>query len=160
VTTKTTSPETIAANVLVERHSDRLPRFVVIPSALVNAWQLQETTTVEGSINGVAFGRRSLKPWDSDRWFIELPELICRQAHIDVGNTVNVVVRLASVDLPAELASLVRTDAKASAAWSALTGSQQRMLREHVLAAKSTRVRLQRAYRGLGATPETNPHRP
>lgn len=160
MTTRATSPETIAASVLVERHSDRLPRFVVIPAALLNVWQLRETTTVEGSINGVAFGRRSLKPWDADRWFIELPEAICRKAHIDVGSTANVVVRLASVDLPAELASLLRSDARASAAWSALTGSQQRMLREHVLAAKSARVRLQRAYRGLGAAPETNPQRP
>ena len=57
---------------MIERKQAELPSFVVIPAAEVARWKLRATTTVEGTLDGVPLGRRSLKRWDDQRWFIEL----------------------------------------------------------------------------------------
>jgi hypothetical protein len=45
---------------------------VVVPATKVARWKLTATTTIEGTLDGVVLGRRSLKRWDDERWFIEL----------------------------------------------------------------------------------------
>lgn len=135
----------------VERKDRRLPRFMVVPAQLLDGWKLDGTTVVEATVNGVAVGRRSLKKWDDDRWFVELAQPMCDLAGVDTGDRVKLSLRLASAELPEELATLLARNRRAQAAWAKLTSAQQRMLREEVFAAKSTDARRRRAERGLGA---------
>lgn len=135
----------------VERKDRRLPRFLVVPAERLEGWKLAGTTVVEATVNAVAVGRRSLKRWDDDRWFIELAQPMCARAGVDTGDRVKLSLRMASDDLPEELATLLATHRRAQAAWARLTPAQQRMLREEVLAAKSTDARRRRAERALHA---------
>ena len=136
---------------VVEHKHEGLPRFVCIPLDEVAPWRLDVTTTVEGTLNGIDIGRRSLKRWD-DRscWWIELPEPLCRKAKIDKGDRVELHLRIASQELPQELAQLIASHAAARKAWERLTPGQQRMLREEVLAASQSATRERRARRALG----------
>jgi uncharacterized protein YdeI (YjbR/CyaY-like superfamily) len=61
-----------------------------------------------------------------------------------------VSLRLASMELPAELARLIEEQPRAKAVWAALTASQQRMILEDILAAKAPEARRRRAERALG----------
>jgi hypothetical protein len=45
----------------IERKYRQLPRYVVIPARIPEAWNLTRTTTMTGSMNGVDLGRRGLK---------------------------------------------------------------------------------------------------
>ena len=142
----------IAVSAVIERQAEypKLPRFVVIPAGSVAAWKLAGTTTIEGTINGNDLGRRSLKCWDSARWFIELAEPICKGAGVDTGDRVELRIRIASEELPEELRSLIEKDAKARKAWQSLSAGSQRMLREEILALKRTATRERKARRALG----------
>jgi len=144
-------PEEISVALLtiVQRKQPNLPRFVVIPAQLVADWQLTGTTTVEGTLNGIDIGRRSLKPWDEQRWFVELPEPLCKKARVEKGHSVTIVMSLALEEMPAELTQLMASDPKAKSAWEKLTASQQRMLREHIVAAKQPATRERRARQAL-----------
>ncbi|MFN0058442.1 MAG: YdeI/OmpD-associated family protein [Planctomycetota bacterium] len=134
----------------VDRKDRRLPRFMVVPARLLDAWKLDGTAIVEATVNGVEVGRRSLKKWNDDRWFVELPQPLCDRAEVDTGDRVNLSLRLASEKLPEELATLLANSRPAQAAWAKLTPAQQRMLSEEVLAAKSADTRRRRAGRRLG----------
>ena len=96
-------------------------------------------------------GRRSLKRWDDRKcWWMDLPDALCRKAHVDTGDRVKLSVRIASEELPVELARLIKIDPAARARWERLTPGQQRMLREEILAAKQPVTRERRAARALG----------
>jgi hypothetical protein len=134
----------------VERKYAQFPRFVCIPLAKVAPWKLEATTTVEGTINGVDIGRRSLKRWDDRKcWWIDLPEPLCKKAGIETGDKVELNLRIASEDLPKELKDLIAKDPQAKARWERLTVGQRRMLREEVSAAKQSSTRTRRAARVL-----------
>ncbi len=47
----------------LQRKDPRLPVYVVISADHLKSWALAGTTVVEGSANGVDFGRRNLKAW-------------------------------------------------------------------------------------------------
>ena len=141
---------TIRLKARVERHQPGLPRFVVVLDSAVASWKLEDTTVVEGTAGGYDLGRRSLKRWDVGRWFLDLPGKWCRDAGVSTGDEVELTLRVASSALPEELSTLIEGSPTAKAAWTRLTASQQRMLREHVLAAKRTETRERRARRGLG----------
>jgi hypothetical protein len=134
----------------LERKDPRLPRFLVVPTSLLQEWELAGTTVVEATVNEVAVGRRTLKRWDPDRWFVELTQPMCERAGIDTGDRVNLTLELVSDELPSELAMLLSSNRRAQAAWGKLTAAQQRMLREEIFAAKSADTRRRRAERGLG----------
>lgn len=134
---------------IIERKHPKLPRFVVVPSKTVAGWKLEGTTVVEGELNGVEMGRRTIKRWDDERWFIELPEPLCRKAQVDTGDSVTITLRIAANDLPEELARLIADDPGAKARWEKLTPSQQRMLRENVASARQAVTRQRRAERAL-----------
>lgn len=133
----------------IEQKQRDLPRYVVIPAAVVRGWRVDGTTTVTGAINGTALGRRSLKRWDEARWFVELTATLCRAAGVDVGDTVAVALERADATLPAELSDLLARDTAAAQRWRAMTASQQRMVREEVFAAKGAATRARRAARSL-----------
>lgn len=134
---------------LIERKAPNLPRFVVIPSALLAPWKLTGTTALEGILNGVDLGRRNVKRWDENRWFLELPEPLCREAGVDTGDTVRLFLTVALDRMPGELTEILETDPDARARWQRMTASQQRMLKEDVLAARTPATRRKRALRVL-----------
>lgn len=145
-----TRPASLEVDAEVEHKHPGLPRFVCIAIDKVDPWNLDATTTVEGTLNGVDIGRRSLQRWD-DRacWWIDLPEPLCRKAKVETGDTVHLNLRIASEDLPEELAKLISTNPAAKKAWGQLTRGQQRMLREEILSAKQSETRRRRARLGL-----------
>jgi hypothetical protein len=143
--------KTLNLTSVIERKYGGLPRFVCIPISQVDPWRLQGTTTVEVTMNGVNIGRRSLKRWDDRNcWFMDLAEAWCRKANVETGDRIKLNLRIASEELPAELAQLIKNNPSARANWERLTPAQQRMLREEVLAAKLPGTRERRAARALG----------
>jgi hypothetical protein len=139
-------PREIRLTSTVIRHNPQFSRLVTIPLDKVAPWKLNETTIVEGSINEVELGRRSLKRWDDRNcWWIDLPEPLCKKAGLETGDKVTLVVRLASEDLPNELTEVLKKNQTAKASWEKLTKAQQRMLREEIFAAKSSATRTRRA---------------
>ena len=142
-------PGSIHLTAIVQRKDPRLPRFIVVPSAAIASWKLTETNTVTGALSGHDMGRRSLKKWDDERWFIELPQPLCQTARVEAGDRVTLDIRLASDELPVELAELLASDPAAKQIWERLTSGSQRMLREHVAAAKQAATRARRASTGL-----------
>ena len=134
----------------VIRHNPQFSRLVTIPLEEIEPWKLKGTTTVEGTINGVDLGRRSLKRWDERNcWWTDLPERLCKKAKLETGDEVTLTIRLASEDLPEELQDLLKTSRVAKANWEKLTQPQQRMLREDIFAAKTSATRRRRAEKFL-----------
>jgi len=143
--------KTLNVTSTIEHKHPGLPRFVCIPIRRIAPLKLSGTTTVEMTMNGIDTGRRSLKRWDDRNcWWMDLPDALCRKAGVDTGDTVKLSLRIASEDLPEELARLIKNNAAARARWEGLTPGQQRMLREEVLAGKQPATRERRAARGLG----------
>jgi len=133
------------------RHMPQFSRLVTIPLKAVSAWNLDGTTVVEGTINGIELGRRSLKRWDDRNcWWIDLPEPLCKRAKIDTGDKVTLKIHLALEELPRQLTELLNDVPVAKARWDKLTVAQQRMLREEILAAKNSETRTRRAAKVLG----------
>lgn len=141
--------KTLTCSVQIERHDPGLPRYVVVPSSVVRPWRLEGTTVVEGTLDGTDLGRRTMKRWDEERWFLDLPERLCRRAGVDTGDEVELVIRRASTELPAELESLLAGSLRARERWRELSASRRRMVREHVLAAKRPETRQRRARKAL-----------
>jgi hypothetical protein len=134
----------------VIRHNPQFARLVTIPLDIIAPWKLQETTVVVGTINGIDFGRRTLKRWDERQcWWIDLPDPLCKKVKIDVGDKVELNLTLASEELPEELKALLSKNPAAKARWEKLTSAQQRMLREEIFAAKSSATRTRRAEKVL-----------
>src|SRR6185295_4325652 len=101
-------PKQISLTSKVIRHHPQLSRLVTIPSEKILPWKLEQTTVVEGTINGVELGRRSLKRWDDRNcWWIDLPDPLCKRAKLETGDEVTLKIRLAPEDLPDELNDLL-----------------------------------------------------
>ena len=139
----------VKISVVLERTHPTLAAFVIVPAASVARFELAATTTVEVRVDDVELGRRSLLRLDDGRWCVEL-----RRDHLAAlgkspGERVTLVLALASTALPAELQSLLDSHPAARACWLALTDAQRRMLREDILAAKTSPTRERRARRAL-----------
>ena len=139
----------------IERHSPRLPRYLVIPNSTVSEWHLEGTIVVDGTLNATPIGRRSLKRWDNERWFIDLPDKLCKAARVDTGDRADLYITIASSELPTELADLLSRSSAARSRWERLTPSRQRQLREHILSAKRSETRKRRAHRALSPGSES-----
>ena len=143
-------PKQIKLASTVIRHHPQFSRLVTIPLDVVAPWKLENTTVIEGTINGVDLGRRSLKRWDDRNcWWIDLPDRLCKKANIDTEDVVDLCIQLTSEEVPVELESLLDKYDVASARWKAMTEAQRRMLREEIYAAKSTEARVRRAAKHL-----------
>lgn len=140
---------TITLSAIIERKQPDLPRYVVIPTATIQAWQLAGTTAINVALNGIAVERRTIKYWDEARWFLSITNTDCRRLGVDTGDTIELTMNVAATDLPAELAELLRSDAQARARWEALTQGQRRMLCEEIVAAKQSVTRERRARKAL-----------
>lgn len=142
--------KTLTVTSKVIRHMPQFSRLATIPLDKVAPWKLDQTIVVEGTVNGVEFGRRSMKRWDDHNcWWIDLPDPLCKKAKIDTGDEVELKIWLASEDLPEELQKLLTENKSAKVRWDKMTTAQQRMLREDVFAAKSSETRLRRAQKYL-----------
>jgi hypothetical protein len=144
----------VSLEVTIEQKAAALPAYVVVPAAKVARWKLEATTTIEGTLDGVALGRRSLKRWDEARWFVELTKGILAEVGKRVGDRAKLRMSVASAELPAELVRLIERDAAARARWEAHTDAQKRMLREHVFDARSSEARARRAEKALLPPPK------
>ncbi len=139
----------IELEALVERKDPRLPRYVVVPADFVTALDITTTTVVEGTLNGGDLGRRTLKRWDDARWFLDLPQGLCKERGIDAGSQIQLVLKVAAELMAPELRELLESNPEARRVWSALTVNQQRMLREEILRLKQSGARRRRALRAL-----------
>ncbi|MCI0606803.1 YdeI/OmpD-associated family protein [bacterium] len=146
---KNRRPDRVKLTAIVQRHHLAMPRFLEIPSKKLAKWRLSGTIVVEGTINRVELGRRSLKHWNKECWFIDLPNDLCLKTQIDTGSKASVVLRIAPDNLPEELSQLIDDDPAARDCWRKLTPSQQRTLREHVLSAKRPNTRQKRSAKAL-----------
>jgi hypothetical protein len=107
--------KTLHAISTIEHKQKGLPRFVCILMSKVDSWKLNGTTTVEVTMNGVDIGRRSLKRWDDRNcWFMDLADAACRKADIETGDRVKLSLKIASEELPAELAELIRENSQSA----------------------------------------------
>lgn len=139
----------LSLTAIIERKYAQMPRFVIVPGAVLTSWEIDKTTVVDCKVDGVDIGRRTLKRWDDERWFIDLPASQCQRAGVDTGDSVTLTLQMASTRLPKELSQLIRTDPAPMTCWERLTESQQRMLREHIAEAKQSATRKRRAVRAL-----------
>jgi hypothetical protein len=134
----------------LRRKAPQLPCYVEVPAALVAPWKIAATTVVDASINGVAIGRRTLKPWgDGKRWFIELTGPHCRKLGIETGDDLELRLERADETPPAELLAVLEASAGANQRWQRMSPSQRRVVCEQVRAAKRPDTRRSRASRFL-----------
>ena len=81
---------------------------------------------------------------------MDLADAVCHKANVETGDRVELILRIASEELPEELAKLIEENSRARARWERFTPGQKRMLREEILSAKQTTIRERRAARALG----------
>lgn len=141
--------EPLRALAVVKQKDPQLPTYVEIPAGTVAPWSLEGTTTVRVAVDGHDAGRRSLKRWDDERWFLNLTKAFRREAGVEVGDEVEVRLEIASTELSPELRELLEEDDDARACWEGLTDSRRRAVREHVRDAKRSETRRRRARRML-----------
>jgi hypothetical protein len=122
---------------LQRKHPD-LPVFIRIPGAVVAPWGLNEWRTVEGSLDGHDFGRRTIKDWSpGPDWFVEFLKPFLARAGLKPGDAVEVELRLADMTMPPEMAGRMDSDADFARAYEALIPNHRRKVVEHYLEAKT-----------------------
>jgi hypothetical protein len=129
----------------LERKDPRLPVYFVVPAARMADWGLAGTVVVEGRVNGTSLGRRTLKKWDADRWFVELAAPLCKAADLKQGDKLNVELVLADEGPPEELQAVLEAQPDLARRWSQVPRAQARAAMEHVRAGKSPSTRTRRA---------------
>jgi hypothetical protein len=102
---------------------------------------------IEGTANGVPFGRRTIKPLGkgSDGWFIEFTAPFCKTARLSVGDRVLLDLRLADSSTPRELEVMLSKSRGLTVAWEALPERARRDAGEYIRAAKAETTRERRA---------------
>jgi hypothetical protein len=130
----------------LQRKDPRLPVFIRIPGSVVAPWKLSEWITVEGSLNGHAFGRRAIKDWGkgSPDWFVEFLKPYLDGAGLAPGDTVDVELRRADMTMPPEMAARMKADPAFARAYEGLIPNHKRNAIEHYLAAKTAAGRTAR----------------
>jgi hypothetical protein len=131
----------------LQRKDPRLPVYVVIPGRYVQPWDLSGTAVIEGTANGIPFGRRTLKAWGkgTDDWFVEFTSPFCKVASLGVGDPVSLNIRLADTSTPQELKTIFLKRNGLEVAWLALSERERRDACEHIRAAKKQATRERRA---------------
>jgi len=142
------APPPVVFTAALQRKDLKLPVYLVVPFAYIADWKLEATVMIEGTINGQAFGRRSMKRMnarsDSD-WFVEYTAPICKAIGVSVGDELNVMLCLASTETPSELEALLALSPSLRALWGSLSEYARRTSAEHIHAGKTEATRLRRA---------------
>lgn len=100
---------------------------------------------IEADVSGVPV-KGAWQP-SGGRWYLMLPKALLRQAGLAVGSPVEVAFKQVpqdEVDLPPELAQLLRDEPAVEAAWRAFTAGKQRALAHLVASAKAPATRATR----------------
>jgi len=141
------TPSEVCLSAKLQRKDPSLPVYLVIADRHIRHWNLSGTSVIEGTANGVPFGRRTIKSWGKggDDWFVELTSSFCTSARLNVGDTVSLNIKLADMSTPEELESLFSGKKDIEYAWTALSESQRRAASEHIRAAKTQSTRERRA---------------
>jgi hypothetical protein len=123
----------------LQRKDPRLPMFIRVPGEVVAPWKLADWVSVEGSLDGYAFGRRAIKDWGkgSPDWFVEFLKPYLDGAGLKPGDAVEVELRLADMAMPPEMAARMGSDADFAQAYEALIPNHKRKAVEHYLEAKT-----------------------
>lgn len=123
----------------LQRKDPNLPVFIRIPGAVAPPWKLTEWKTVEGSLNGHDFGRRTIKDWGkgSADWFVEFLKPFLETAGLKPGDAVDVELRLADMTMPPEMVKRMQSDAEFARAYEALIPNHKRKVVEHYLEVKT-----------------------
>ena len=123
----------------LQRKDPGLPVFIRVPGAVVAPWQLSDWKSVEGSLNGHDFGRRTIKDWgkDSGDWFVEFLKPYLERTNLKPGDPVDVELRLADMTMPEEMAARMSSDQDFARAYEALIPNHKRKAIEHYLEAKT-----------------------
>lgn len=79
---------------MVERKDETLPRYVTIPRVELARRGIHARVTVSGALAGVPFEDRNVHPWDDERFFMNLPQTLCRRAGVDTGDRVRLLLEL------------------------------------------------------------------
>lgn len=140
----------------LQRKDPGLPVFIRIPGEVVARWKLNGWATVEGSLNGHDFGRRTIKDWgkDSPDWFVEFLKPYLEAVGLKPGDTVDVELRLADMTMPEEMAARMKSDADFARAYEALIPDHKRKAIEHYLEARTPAgrtARLEKVARSIKA---------
>lgn len=129
------------ARASIVRQSALRPRYVVLPPSLTFA----ATFVADVTLEGVAIGRRTIKPWDALHWYFELSAEHCAHAGVDTGDSVDLQISPACEDTPDDLAALLCQDRSLQIAWDALAITYRRQLAEWIRQAKRDETRQRRA---------------
>ena len=128
----------------VEReHPDR-PRRIVLPVDVVEALGLTKTTTVIGTMAGVAFDRQAVKPIRGGGWFVDVTGRVCTKAKIDTGDVIDVELEVIGEEVPPDLAAAIAADEHAQAWWDGASASKRRQAVNSVEKAKTPATRAKR----------------
>ena len=129
---------------LQRKHPD-LPVFIRIPGEVVAPWKLADWKSVEGSLNGHDFGRRTIKDWSpGPDWFVEFLKPYLEAWGLKPGDAVDVELRLADMTMPPEMAERMASDTDFACAYEALIPNHKRKAIEHYLEAKTAAGRTAR----------------
>ena len=136
----------------VERTGDR-PRFVRLPSDVVDALGLTATTTVVGTMAGVPIDRQAAKPLPRGAgWFVDVTVRVCERAAVDVGDVIEVELEVIGEEVPADLAAAIAADPDAAAWWAGASASKRRQAVNTVEKAKTDATRSKRIAEHVAAT--------
>ncbi|MEM7123577.1 MAG: YdeI/OmpD-associated family protein [Pseudomonadota bacterium] len=139
----------------LERHQPDLPIYLMVPADVVSSLGAAATFVVEVSVNAIAIGRRSIKPWgDGQRWFMELTKPQCGRLRVDEGDEVDVTVSDAPQTPPALEAALAEN--KLADRWARMNASDRRMISEHIFDAKKDATRAARVDRTIAKLQESS----
>lgn len=133
-----------------------------IPARFIREWGLTATTTVEGTINGHPFGRRSIKDSGpkTDDWYMALTKDIAEAIDGKGGDEVEIELRLADMTMPPEMVERMARDPDFARAYEALAPNHKRKAIEHYLEAKTPAgrtARLEKISRSIKARLNARP---
>lgn len=130
---------TLRFRTVLQRKRPDLPVFIRIPGEIAAPWKLTDWKSVEGSLNGHDFGRRTIKDWgkDSPDWFVEFLKPYLDKAGLKPRDAVDVELRLADMTMPDEIQARIDGDPEFARAYEALIPNHKRNVIEIYLSAKT-----------------------
>ena len=116
----------------------------MLPDDVVDELELTATTTVIGTMAGVAFDRQAVKPVRGGGWFVDVTGRTCTKAEIDTGDEIEVELEVIGEELPHDLAAAIAADEHAQAWWDGASASKRRQAVNSVEKAKTEATRAKR----------------
>ena len=124
--------------------------FLTVPFSAVEAFGAKGRIPVHATVNGTSW-RSSLLPAGDGSHYLVVGGDVRKRANVAQGETVEVTLELdrseRTVEVPAELAGLLKRRPKARAAFEKLAYSHRKRHVEHILEGKTAETRERRATR-------------